>query len=493
MPRLFRRVLFLILFLICLTFFVPTNVRAASKDQRCWQKNACESDSGFFYGPNAETIKACKMEKDAAGVTIGFCTATGSAETNVGFGGAGKGERSFENIGKFIQWIYRYGIMSAGLLTMFMLVLSGLQWATSAGSPERITAAKKRIGGALMGLFVALLSYTVLNTVNPFLVNLRLPQVWKLNAIGIVPPYCDEVVGKKLAATKGGKFITEPKEAVCGKEYYVEGGNEELTCQGNYCSGKNACVPFGVGADGRKTNPFCSDKYLTIQYIPDNSVKTFVSDKIGLFGKVVSGAESFVNYRLEESDWLDLSDGTANKLVLLCLKDTEAYVDKYIDFSSATMPSLVVKKDFNNSDLLYYEYLVSYHSLSLQQAIAGEYRCNVVGATAWGFYIKNEFDIDMKCDKDLNAFLYPIGADTNSLDASPYGLKIGDTGGFQPFLFKDFKNKYHFYQIIVTKEMLEKIADDPASNPTPGWAARGTKENFWLKDSYARTKDELGL
>ncbi|MBT4120546.1 MAG: hypothetical protein HOA57_04685 [Candidatus Magasanikbacteria bacterium] len=252
----FRKILFLFILLICFGIFIPSTTHAT--DQRCFTRSACETvdvitgQSGTLYGPNSETIKACKVETvnfSGKDEDIGFCTSVGPAKTQVGFGGADEGKRSFENFGKFIQWIYRYGIMIAGVLAMTMIVVAGLQWVTSAGSPERITQAKKRIGDALMGLFVAVVSFFILNTVNPYLVNLRLPQVWKVNNIGIVPEYCNEVQGKKASKLETGPFTILPKETVCGVKYFIEGGGDS-TCKGLTC---NDSVCLSSGAQDPKT------------------------------------------------------------------------------------------------------------------------------------------------------------------------------------------------------------------------------------------------
>lgn len=251
MSKVFRKFLFLIIVVVCFSFFVPSSVYAA--DQRCWTRDACEAvdiitaQPGVLYGPNTETAAACKAKTvnfSGKEQDVGFCTSVGNAETQVGFGGEGEGKRSFANFGKFIQWIYRYGIMVAGVLAMVMIVIAGLQWVTSAGSPERITSAKKRIGSALMGLFVAVVSFFILNTVNPYLVNLRLPQVWRINTIGLVPEYCEEIKDKKLSNLEVGPFTILPEETICGNKYFVEGGGDS-TCKGLLCN-DSLCLDSGV-------------------------------------------------------------------------------------------------------------------------------------------------------------------------------------------------------------------------------------------------------
>ncbi len=76
-------------------------------------------------------------------------------------------------IGEYIQTIYRFGIAIVSLVATIMIMIGGLQWILSAGSPEKITAAKKRVLQALLGIGLAVFSYTILYLINPSLVEFR--------------------------------------------------------------------------------------------------------------------------------------------------------------------------------------------------------------------------------------------------------------------------------------------------------------------------------
>ncbi|MFA5076183.1 MAG: hypothetical protein WC480_02065 [Patescibacteria group bacterium] len=75
-------------------------------------------------------------------------------------------------IGEYIGAIYRFGVSAASILAIVMIIIGGFIWLTSAGNPTKITQAKSYISGALLGLMLALGSYTILRLVNPSLVNL---------------------------------------------------------------------------------------------------------------------------------------------------------------------------------------------------------------------------------------------------------------------------------------------------------------------------------
>lgn len=76
-------------------------------------------------------------------------------------------------LGEYIAAIYRYAIGVAVILAIFMIIVSGFQWAFSGGSQDAIGGAKKRIVGAVSGLILAVSSYAILYTINPELVRFR--------------------------------------------------------------------------------------------------------------------------------------------------------------------------------------------------------------------------------------------------------------------------------------------------------------------------------
>lgn len=50
----------------------------------------------------------------------------------------------------------------AGLAFLFWFVTGALTWVTSGGDPEQIKKAKNQMGSAIVGLFVTVLSYTII-------------------------------------------------------------------------------------------------------------------------------------------------------------------------------------------------------------------------------------------------------------------------------------------------------------------------------------------
>jgi hypothetical protein len=80
-------------------------------------------------------------------------------------------------LGEYIASIYKYAIAVAGIVSVLMIMIAGVQWVLSGGDQTRIASAKSRITGATVGLVIAVGSYTILYAVNPQLVAFKSLQV----------------------------------------------------------------------------------------------------------------------------------------------------------------------------------------------------------------------------------------------------------------------------------------------------------------------------
>lgn len=255
---------FLLLLPIVGILFSPISVFA--QDQRCFTKKECvdkrrsmglsdaEAEKGFYSG-FPDSLQACGASKVIGTETfeVGFCLPAGKTTTQVSFGG----NTEFNHIGELIQFGYRYGVIAASIISIIVIIVAGLMWTVSGGNSSTIESAKKRIAGALTGLILIVLSYTILYSINPNLVAFRLPQTWLLNTINTPDAYCNDFTAgtliskdplskELLEGTRAEKNqaytaanISRPKDtATCGEEYFFESGNG-FTCKGNFCERKN--------------------------------------------------------------------------------------------------------------------------------------------------------------------------------------------------------------------------------------------------------------
>ena len=77
------------------------------------------------------------------------------------------------SLGGYLSNIYALGIGLAGVLAVLMIVIGGIQYIGSGMSPSGKSDAKDRITNAVLGLLLALLSWLILNTIDPNLVSLN--------------------------------------------------------------------------------------------------------------------------------------------------------------------------------------------------------------------------------------------------------------------------------------------------------------------------------
>jgi hypothetical protein len=93
--------------------------------------------------------------------------------TPVGNYNTASGTMTSNLLANYIQAIYTYGLMIAGILAAIVLMAGGLLWLTSAGNDSKITQAKELISGSIVGLIILFGSWIILNTINPDLLNMK--------------------------------------------------------------------------------------------------------------------------------------------------------------------------------------------------------------------------------------------------------------------------------------------------------------------------------
>lgn len=74
-------------------------------------------------------------------------------------------------IGNIIGAIYKFGLGLVGIAALIMLVVSGIAYLTAGDNEKWTGQAKTWIGNAIFGLVLALISFLILKTINPTLVQ----------------------------------------------------------------------------------------------------------------------------------------------------------------------------------------------------------------------------------------------------------------------------------------------------------------------------------
>jgi hypothetical protein len=280
-----RKLFFASFLAINLVFSIPAlaaeSTLAPEFNPLCWKEAKCNAmrrqlvgtvpgvdsqsvGNGFVSGDSAYP---CIGDADSSEGPWGKCLPANVAKTEIAFGGVNQ----FANIGDFIEKNYRFAIAMIGVLAAVVVVISGFQWSMSGGNAETISSAKGRIVNSVIGMFIAYTSYFILNTINPNLVNLRLPQTWMLRPLESMPRFCSYAkAGSQFQeATKDQnqqkvELPTNPTYPLaysqmtgdnatpnCGTRYFIKDGGT-FTCYGDYCGSGQICSNFDPADPNRK-------------------------------------------------------------------------------------------------------------------------------------------------------------------------------------------------------------------------------------------------
>ena len=84
-----------------------------------------------------------------------------------------------KDIAEYIPLIFNYSMGFVGILAAVVLMFGGVMWLTAGGNQGQVGEAKEWIKAALTGLILALLSFLILNTINPDLIKMKMPTIEK--------------------------------------------------------------------------------------------------------------------------------------------------------------------------------------------------------------------------------------------------------------------------------------------------------------------------
>jgi hypothetical protein len=263
--------LLIVLSIVCFGF-LPVTVAAqdipAIRNPVCWSKNDCENQiKNVYHGSFNPDLNWLPGGPNGECGSMGACIPAGKAQLSIKIGGSSV----VSNLGDYIKTVYIYLIGIGGIVAVVLILKGGFEYVSSAGSPERVTSAKSTITSALIGLFLLLGSYTMLYTINPDLLQLKLPRVFMLRTITLGTDWCkDQPSVAKLALAKATasdqerklsdykqedfKIPVQPKEEeikaglsaasppreipICGATYFSNSGSAG-TCNGHVCKDSN--------------------------------------------------------------------------------------------------------------------------------------------------------------------------------------------------------------------------------------------------------------
>ena len=186
-----------------------------AKDPLCWQAEVCYKALKQQF-PDAEITKdnwqsPGPNNRCGSGGDLGVCLPAGTTPLEIKIGQT----TEIKDLGDYIKTIYVYLLSIGGIVAAVLLIKGGADWMFSVGESEGIKNAQATMAGALIGLLFLLGSYTLLYTINPDLVNLKLPQVYMVRPAQLIDMAEGQPCWEKDVTNAACVGLGKPGEYAC--------------------------------------------------------------------------------------------------------------------------------------------------------------------------------------------------------------------------------------------------------------------------------------
>ncbi len=168
-----------------------------------------------------------------------------------------------QELPSYINYLFIFGLALITFLAFGFMIIGGVQYILAAGNIAKVEDAKDTIKQALLGLGLLLVSYLLLRTINPDLVNLQNPSgLLKLPQIvgtgGNVSTVSNAIAGQPCGA------VDLDKKSADGQLMCYEGKWHKLPPSNNYTAA-NAAAGKPCGNQGERatndTTLYCQNGY----------------------------------------------------------------------------------------------------------------------------------------------------------------------------------------------------------------------------------------
>jgi len=196
-------------------------------DASAWAQAASEDQAAPIMDPNVSVTPSAgtwKEMKDSPApkelITIPIPNVQFSnilvKEENIG-GGADATKKTINVpwLAQYITGAYKYAVSIAGVLAAVMMMIGGMQYLTAGGDASKVAKGKEKISDAVLGLFLVLGTYMILNTINPALVSLTGTQIETVKQVtfdATEKSDLSDAATSTASAASGGTTVCSSKE-----------------------------------------------------------------------------------------------------------------------------------------------------------------------------------------------------------------------------------------------------------------------------------------
>lgn len=117
------------------------------------------------------------------------------------------GEVTTNLLGLYVAAIYRYLLGAGAVLAVVMLMVGGVQYATSRGNAKAVDQAKERITNAIVGIILLFLAFNIAFLIDPRTVRFSSLSIKGIEGIDAIPPEGEDV-NVRPNPTLTGDFAT---------------------------------------------------------------------------------------------------------------------------------------------------------------------------------------------------------------------------------------------------------------------------------------------
>lgn len=160
------------------------------------------------------------------------------------------GVSSVSSAGDYLQIIYQFALGIVGIMAVVLIMFGGIRWISAAGNEQIISDAKEIIVAAVIGLAIALLSYSILVFINPRFTAItfsleRLDPTFNQENIFNWPKCTEAKYASQKCITETGGEV-DCSAVPCG----VRAAVGQDTCRGQTCAAEDGkCYADPVNSD----------------------------------------------------------------------------------------------------------------------------------------------------------------------------------------------------------------------------------------------------
>lgn len=165
-----------------------------------------------------------------------------------------------QGLGGFIASLYVFGLGLVGITAMVMLIYASVLYMTAGDNMTRVGEAKKKISNAMFGLVLAFLSWIILRTINPDLVqslDIKLAPIQEPASQSTTPPPTTQRTTSATCDPNGPANQCSPP-AICQKisQYNAECRVPQPAGSGNMCDPRKQPDSCPSGTECRQTSQY---------------------------------------------------------------------------------------------------------------------------------------------------------------------------------------------------------------------------------------------